>query len=411
MKIQSFCFPLVAVIAGLFFSIEGYSSTVDSSPQQLTLSFYNDDAPVHFIVVEKSQQRLMVFKQQQTLKLLRTFVCATGEVPGKKTISGDSKTPEGMYFITEIYEDKKITVFGSRAYHLDYPNVFDQQAGHLGDGIFIHGTNKKLVPFSTNGCIVLANDDLDQLAAYLTVSTVPIIVVENLATPLLGTDLRISRNDSKFAEIIQELSFIPRYFSTDNIKSVSFLTLDSQAIALITYRTFDEGSVEYQYHKRVYLTTTPTNNWRTIYSLESQDFIPTILAQHPVKDVFQEQAPLPPEPAVEPTGTDDELLAFINKWQTAWSTKDIDSYIECYSPSFKRGSLDLNGWRKKKSYLNEKYAFIKIDIRNIVVDRTMAGANVSFFLEYRSDLYHTSGTKHLQLINQENKWMIQKEEM
>ncbi len=44
---------------------------------------------------------------------------------------------------------------------------------------FIHGTNKKLNPNSTNGCITLNNNDLDELAPYLAVNTLPIIVLDN----------------------------------------------------------------------------------------------------------------------------------------------------------------------------------------------------------------------------------------
>lgn len=28
----------------------------------------------------------------------------------------------------------------------------------------------------------------------------------------------------------------------------------------------------------------------------------------------------------------DELLAFVEKWRTAWEAKDIDTYINCYAP-------------------------------------------------------------------------------
>ncbi|MFT5728507.1 MAG: murein L,D-transpeptidase YafK [Desulforhopalus sp.] len=102
----------------------------------------------------------MLFEQGESLKHILTFTCATGENPRTKKISGDAKTPEGVYFITEISQDNEITVFGSRAFHLDYPNVFfDKYDGNNGDGIFIHGTNKTLIPYSTNGCITLNNYD------------------------------------------------------------------------------------------------------------------------------------------------------------------------------------------------------------------------------------------------------------
>jgi murein L,D-transpeptidase YafK len=409
MKIHILFFSFAAVFIAPFFSVVAHGSVLESYKDNLSLSFYNADGPVHFIVVEKSTQKLMVFEQQQSLKLLKTFVCATGENPGTKIISGDSKTPEGAYFITEIYEDKKITVFGSRAYHLDYPNVFDKHAGHLGDGIFIHGTNKTLIPYSTNGCITLANEDLDDLSTYLTINAIPIIILENLPPPMLETNLKISKDDDRFNEILDELSFPPGSLPSDNIETLAFLTLGDQAIASIRYKVYDEYFSEYRYSKLAYLTSAAPKGWRTLHAVESQDIIPTLLALHPVKYQLLDQPT--PEPSALLIDEDEEVLAFIKKWQTAWADKDIDTYIECYSPSFKNGRLDRNRWREKKSYLNKRYDFIKVAIRNIAITRTDTGANVSLFLNYQSDQYQTSGTKLLELINQDNKWMIQKEVM
>lgn len=410
MKISILFFSFVAVFITPFFSIGAQALALENYTDNLTLSFYNTDGPVHFIVVEKSTQKLMVFEQQQSLKLLKTFVCATGENPGTKIISGDSKTPEGLYFITEIYEDKKITVFGSRAFHLDYPNIFDKHAGHLGDGIFIHGTNKTLIPYSTNGCITLANKDLDDLATYLKIKAVPIIVLENLSVPLLETDLKISKDDNGFKEILDELSFPPGSLSSDNVETLSFLTLGDQAIASIRYRVYDEYSSEYRYSKRAYLTADVSNGWRTLHLVDSQDIIPTLLALHPVKHQLPERPTTPETPAVQ-MDEDEEVLAFVKKWQTAWAEKDLNTYIDCYSPSFRNGRLDRKRWRAKKNYLNKRYDFIKVAIQNIAIIRTDTGANVSFFLEYQSDQYQTSGTKLLELINRDDKWMIQKEIM
>ena len=410
MKIPILLFSFVAVFIAPFFSIGAQALALENHTDNLTLSFFNADGPVHFIVVDKSTQKLMVFEQQQSLKLLKTYVCATGENPGTKIISGDSKTPEGLYFITEIYEDNKITVFGSRAFHLDYPNIFDKHAGHLGDGIFIHGTNKTLIPYSTNGCITLANEDLDDLATYLTINAVPIIVLEKLSVPLLETDLKISKDDYRFEEILNALSFPPGSLPSDNVETLSFLTLGDQAIASIRYRVYDEYSAEYRYSKRAYLTAAVSNSWRTLHLVQSQDIIPTLLALHPVKHQFRER-PTPPESLDVQMDEDEEVLAFVKKWQTAWTEKDINTYIDCYSPSFRNGRLDRKRWRAKKDYLNKKYDFIKVAIQNIAITRTDAGANVSFFFEYQSDQYQASGTKFLELINKDDKWMIQKEIM
>ena len=137
--------------------------------------------PLRFIVVAKDIQRLFVVEHDGEMpKILVQYVCATGENQGNKEVRGDEKTPEGVYFITKVYTDSKVTVFGRRAFHLDYPNYFDQEAKRGGDGIFIHGTNRNLRSNSTNGCVTLDNRDLDQLAKYLARDAVPVIIVPRL---------------------------------------------------------------------------------------------------------------------------------------------------------------------------------------------------------------------------------------
>ena len=412
MNIRIFFFFLISVCSFFLTTSTGHSSFLKDSKGDMTLFFYTADDPVQFIIVEKSTQRLMLFEQHETLKLLKTFTSATGENPGTKMISGDSRTPEGFYYLTEIYEDNKITVFGSRAFHLDYPNVFDSQAGRQGNGIFIHGTNKPLIPYSTNGCITLDNTDLDELAPYLTVNSIPVIVVDVLTEPVLGQNLRLMKNDSRFNEILGELSVDSKSFSANNINTLYFLKRGSQAIASVNYSVYDGDLLRYRYQKRVYLTPAVTEEWRTLYAVQNQATAPTILAVHPVK-YRSVELPEPQEAseASPPMDLSEELLAFVEKWRAAWANKDTETYMDCYSPSFRSGRLDRAAWRQKKSYLNSKYRYIKVSIQNIVIDWTTSGANVSFLQDYQSDQYKISGTKFLQLINKGNKWMIQKEIM
>lgn len=401
---------MIGVATFLCLALAKPSAETEYPEISIDLSFFNATGPSRFIVVEKSTQQLKIFEQDTSLKLIRTFVCATGENPGEKSASGDSKTPEGVYFITEIYEDKKITVFGSRAFHLDYPNIFDKHAGHYGNGIFIHGTNKTLIPYSTNGCITLANKDLDELAPYLAVNTIPVIVLENAPASFTSSNFGIAKDDSRFTEILDYMSFNTDDFQVDNVDSLSLIALGSHAIASINFRVYDGASLQYRYNKRIYLTAGIAKKWRTLYSVEDQKVVPTLLASQPIKNQLVEKAP-PLEIVETQMDVGAELLDFVKKWQTAWTNKDIDTYIDCYSPSFRNGNLDLEGWKNKKSYLNKKYDYIKVSIENIVIEWTKTGANVSFFQTYQSDKYQTSGKKLLQLVNENNRWMIQKELM
>ena len=119
----------------------------------------------HVIIVDKAAQEVLVYAGNGQWRLIRRFPCSTGENKGPKQSDGDKKTPEGIYFCTHHYARKDLTpIYGNHAFPLDYPNALDRQAGKGGDAIWIHGTNKTLQTRDSNGCVVLADDDIEQLA-------------------------------------------------------------------------------------------------------------------------------------------------------------------------------------------------------------------------------------------------------
>ncbi len=439
MTSSRYCLFLVAVFSLLVLTGAGQAAQPGEPEGNLQFFFYSADNPVHFIVIEKKHQKLKLYEQVDSLRLIKEFTCATGENQGTKKSSGDARTPEGIYHITEIYEDKQITVFGSRAFHLDYPNIFDSHAGRLGDGIFIHGTNKKLIPNSTNGCITLKNSDLDELAPYLSVNGIPIFILDAESDFVVKENPCLAKNSGRFKEILERLTLNSGNIPIENIRTLSYLQRQEQVVISVSYKVFDDELTQYNEHKRAYLRQLPTGAWRTLYAVQRQDAAPTLLAVHPSKNVIAEKttdlvgktgnadikadipvvkaAPSPvkvtrPANAEKPPlSKGEELLAFIEKWRKAWVAKDIESYMNCYSPSFRNGVMDKDEWRARKNFLNKKYQYIKVDVQNIAVEWTAAGAKVSFHQSYRSDQLQTSGTKTLQLVNRKNRWLIENEVM
>ena len=129
------------------------------------------------ILVEKAGQKVHVLRRDDPFTPIRTFPCSTGENRGPKTRMNDRRTPEGIYFVVKSYEKKDLApIYGIRAFPLDYPNPIDQKEGRDGYGIWFHGTNKPLKPRDTNGCIVLKNKDINELAGYITLHETPIII-------------------------------------------------------------------------------------------------------------------------------------------------------------------------------------------------------------------------------------------
>jgi lipoprotein-anchoring transpeptidase ErfK/SrfK len=137
------------------------------------------------ILVEKMTQRLYVYRAGSGIQkpdLVFETACSTGEAPGPKQVEGDKKTPEGVYFLTDEYEDRFLSsIYGAKAFPTDYPNFLDRHMGKTGSAIWIHGTDKKLKPMDTNGCIALENDDVSALSNYITRHVTPVIIQEKIA--------------------------------------------------------------------------------------------------------------------------------------------------------------------------------------------------------------------------------------
>jgi len=149
-------------------------------PSVLPAASPNGDR-IHALVVDKSRQQLSVFSNNGNLRELYRFNCSTGQTRGRKELEGDKKTPEGIYFINGHHLDQDLSdTYGTRAFPLDYPNRFDQRMSRSGYSIWIHGTNKALKPRDSNGCIVLANADIDRLAEHVELERTPVIVVDRI---------------------------------------------------------------------------------------------------------------------------------------------------------------------------------------------------------------------------------------
>lgn len=97
-----------------------------------------------------------------------------------KTREGDKKTPVGVHHVTTSLPRQKLTDFyGSGAFPINYPNEWDKRQGRNGHGIWLHGTPSDTFsrpPKASDGCVVLANTDLDALAKNLQPGLTPVII-------------------------------------------------------------------------------------------------------------------------------------------------------------------------------------------------------------------------------------------
>lgn len=155
------------------------SGTVPS--QFLALSARNK----HAIAVDASRSRLYLFANSpQGLQLIADYYVSVGKLGVEKSVEGDLRTPLGVYFITSNLDRKSLKDFyGSGALPINYPNVLDTKRGKTGYGIWLHGTPPtqfSRAPLATDGCVVLANPDLDHIIRTVEVRTTPVVIANRL---------------------------------------------------------------------------------------------------------------------------------------------------------------------------------------------------------------------------------------
>ncbi len=139
----------------------------------------------HAIAVDASRSRLYLFENRPSgLVLVADYYISVGKSGTEKSIEGDLRTPLGVYFITSNLDPKSLKDFyGSGALPINYPNELDSKRGKTGSGIWLHGTPPgqfSRPPLATDGCVVVANPDLDQIIRTVEVRTTPVVISQRL---------------------------------------------------------------------------------------------------------------------------------------------------------------------------------------------------------------------------------------
>lgn len=143
-----------------------------------------DSIPTSFLVVDKKSQKLHVLEKHSPLSITATYGCTTGQADGDKFLSGDLKTPEGIYFVGQKLTALDFDEYGGIAYTLNYPNPVDRLRSKSGYGIWIHGKGHDIVPKETRGCIAMNLGDLAVVGEMLSFGY-PVAVGENVNTNIL----------------------------------------------------------------------------------------------------------------------------------------------------------------------------------------------------------------------------------
>lgn len=149
--------------------------------QFLTLSTQSK----HAIAIDASRARLYLFENTPNgLKLLADYYISVGKSGIEKSLEGDLRTPLGVYFVTSNLDPTSLKDFyGSGALPINYPNQLDLKRGKTGGGIWLHGappTQFSRAPLASDGCIVLANPDLERVIKTVAIRSTPVVIAASL---------------------------------------------------------------------------------------------------------------------------------------------------------------------------------------------------------------------------------------
>lgn len=263
------------------------------------------------LIVDKKHHRLYVYERTGSHtppKLVRDFYVSTGKLDGNKSLRGDFRTPEGVYFITSHIPPEKLPdKYGVGAFPVNYPNELDRKLGKTGYGIWLHGTDSASYsrpPRDSEGCVVMTNVDLTTLQTEIKPGVTPMVIASEIEwldeqqwrnqQQEVLTTIEQWRDDWESMDVERYLSHYGEKFwsKTHNLtswqnrkrrlaKNKTYQKVNLSNLSLFSYpRSENDGNDEMivarfhqVYHsnnfssdmqKRVYLSRND-NNWKIVY--------------------------------------------------------------------------------------------------------------------------------------------------
>ncbi|MFZ5562737.1 MAG: L,D-transpeptidase family protein, partial [Thermodesulfobacteriota bacterium] len=395
------------------------------------------DAPQYVVLVEKSTQRLFLFSfHKNSVRKEKEWKCSTGENHGPKWEMGDKKTPEGIYFFVKKFTDEELApIYGIMAFPTDYPNVLDREAGKNGSAIWLHGTNKVLRDNDSSGCVVLENENIQELSSYIDFYKTPIVIAQTVAeapwsaVPAVDKPVRdlvrqwhealVSRSYHDYLRFyddryLPDLRWWKGWRSTRQsaIRDLDDLRIDLSSLSVVKYGTsyvalFDQLLASGDSRVRI--------GRRKLFLEEAAGGLKII------GDVFQDDADR------NDTETGDRLAAacrsiydvavteksvrkMLDGWLAAWSRMDMDAYGAFYGKGFVFNGMNRKAWLAYKRNLNFQYDYIRVAMEDLkFLERSPETCVLTFVQKYESDKYGDVGLKTLVLKKEDGQWKIHRE--
>jgi murein L,D-transpeptidase YafK len=184
------------------------------------------------VVVDTAKSTLYVFENRADgPHYVNDYYITVGKNGTNKLREGDKKTPLGVYHVqSQLPRDRLGDFYGIGAFPINYPNEWDAREGRNGHGIWLHGTPRDTYsrpPRASDGCVVLTNEDLGDLAKRLQIGLTPVIIAESIewVPAQAARDVRTGlidgierwRNDWESRDTDRYLTHYARNFSAEGM--------------------------------------------------------------------------------------------------------------------------------------------------------------------------------------------------
>ncbi len=384
----------------------------------------------HAVVVDKKVQKLFIYHSDGNGLFDKVYesACSTGKNQGAKTVEGDSKTPEGIFFPTKLFAKNQLSsIYGPMAFHIDYPNILDRKAGKNGNNIWIHGTNKTLRPFQSNGCVALTNKNIKRIFNYISLNKTPIIIEDSI---------NWVPQDTRFSTKSSLEHFLDSWITAameGNGKALDSLYEDPNAgkqncnLLIKKIKSWETANIPFsvkagdisivrngKFAVILFDQILSVNNisrhggYRKLFLKENQN------GWLIVGDAFQ-----PPAAerlfantlnTLDRTASDHKAIeGLLERWVKSWETGNMEDYRSCYSPNFIVRRMNLDSWISYKTGLKKHNENIRIGIEDIKISSRRNRGLAVFSQEYNSSNYNAAGMKKLRLEKTDGTWKIYRE--
>jgi ketosteroid isomerase-like protein len=118
----------------------------------------------------------------------------------------------------------------------------------------------------------------------------------------------------------------------------------------------------------------------------------------------------PAESATESVGSN-EVTAALEAWRAAWSTRDVEAYLNFYAPGFVPSTGgDREAWRERRKAVMSRAVDISVEVTELTVALPDAThATTTFKQTYRSANFRDVVTKTLQWVRIGERWLVNRE--